>query len=380
MYLFAPQPGAAAYAERLLASELPGRGDVLLVGMPPVGLLETISRQRPELRLASFGPSAAPFGDEVPRLDPQAACDRSWDLVLVAPDQTLASLPSALFAEPIPSVLGHARRSDTVAIVSLPKSGTNLLHRLLRALDYRVVGDGASDSYFEVNQALFAAGQARRYGGVPFDFFVSTFAGQRAALSTHALRLEPDTSSGDLGGDISVDSPLWTWISEARPPLIFNHRDPRDVLISLVHYLVDDPSTHYWNRATGTILKTLPGTDERVGYLLRCVPRYLDVYFRQHFWLLFHPAVCKVSFEQLVGAKGGGSDAARMHAVLRVMEHVGFEGDPAELGRSLLSQETRTFRRGRIGGWREELSAHLLREFDERHGDVLDLYGYPRSG
>jgi len=197
------------------------------------------------------------------------------------------------------------------------------------------------------------------------------------------MRLEPDTTTRDLGSDTSSDGPtdvsdgpLWRWISESQPPLVFNYRDPRDVLVSLTHYLLASPSPNYWLMATASILKSLSTMHQRLDYLIRCTPRFLDLAFRQHLWLLFHPAVCKVSFEELVGPRGGGSAIAQAWAVLKLMDHLSVEGDPESIASTLFSNEARTFRKGQIGSWRAEFSPGNIMEFNKRFGDLLKLYGY----
>ena len=85
-----------------------------------------------------------------------------------------------------------------------------------------------------------------------------------------------------------------------------------------------------------------------------------------------------MKFEDLVGPKGGGSAEAQRRAVGRVAEHVG--APAGERAMRLVAEglfgEGRTFRKGQIGGWREEFSPEHVRAAREVAGTLLVELGY----
>jgi hypothetical protein len=85
-----------------------------------------------------------------------------------------------------------------------------------------------------------------------------------------------------------------------------------------------------------------------------------------------------VKFEDLVGPEGGGSADAQRRAVGRVAEHLGLEADERtmRLVEEGLFGEGRTFRKGQIGGWREEFSPEHARAAKEVAGPLLVELGY----
>ena len=85
-----------------------------------------------------------------------------------------------------------------------------------------------------------------------------------------------------------------------------------------------------------------------------------------------------VKFEDLVGTKGGGSAVAQRLAVERVARHLGVEVQEATMGvvEEGLFGVGRTFRKGQIGGWREEFSAEHERAVREVLGSLLVELGY----
>jgi len=89
-----------------------------------------------------------------------------------------------------------------------------------------------------------------------------------------------------------------------------------------------------------------------------------------------------VRFEDLVGPAGGGSAEARRLAIGRVATHLGVAVDErtiCRIGENLFGAG-RTFRRGQIGGWREEFSAEHERVLEKEAGQPLAGLGYDRAG
>jgi hypothetical protein len=115
---------------------------------------------------------------------------------------------------------------------------------------------------------------------------------------------------------------------------------------------------------------------ERINYIIKCVPRFFDIAFRQHFWLLYHPNVCKISFEELVGSKGGGDYLQQIWAVIKIMTHLKISGDPQIIANQIFSTEARTFRKGQIGDWKNHFSEQNINDFNNKFGDILEIYGY----
>jgi hypothetical protein len=86
--------------------------------------------------------------------------------------------------------------------------------------------------------------------------------------------------------------------------------------------------------------------------------------------------VCKTSFEDLVGARGGGSDELQAKTLAQIFDFLGVGADPAEVSAQLFNPEVFSFYKGQIGGWRDAFTDEHRRLAQERFGDVLRLYGY----
>ncbi len=158
-------------------------------------------------------------------------------------------------------------------------------------------------------------------------------------------------------------------------------RDPRDLAVSQMHYLRDNPpKKHFAHEA----FMALPSDHER---LLVCIRggelgggrlQSLDQRYRQFLGWERDEGAVVVKFEDLVGPRGGGSAEAQRRAVERVAAHLGISVD--ERAMRMVEENLfgmgRTFRKGRIGGWREEFSPEHERAAEEVVGPLLVELGY----
>lgn len=161
-------------------------------------------------------------------------------------------------------------------------------------------------------------------------------------------------------------------------------RDPRDVAVSQMHYLKHNPPKNFFAHEA---FMALSSDHER---LLVCIRggelggrklQSLDQRYRQFLgWEQDEEAVV-VKFEDLVGTKGGGSAEAQQRAVERVAAHVGTSVNERtmRLVEENLFGVGRTFRKGQIGGWREEFSPEHERVAKQVMGPLLVELGYEGS-
>lgn len=167
------------------------------------------------------------------------------------------------------------------------------------------------------------------------------------------------------------------WCSKMEPPIIFNYRDPRDSLLSLVNYLLQRANEPYSEFAKNIIysqiLMSLPSFSAQLDFAITNMGEHVNKY-NENKWLLYHPSVAKVSFEELVGKEGGGSDDLQRTTIHRIGEFLGVA--PREKDLHLFDSSARTFFRGQIGAWRNEFSAEQIMTFSRLYGDVLRAYGY----
>lgn len=162
----------------------------------------------------------------------------------------------------------------------------------------------------------------------------------------------------------------------------FIYRDPRDLLVSQVHFATHMHQGHgmhaYYNSLAdfGERLKVaITGIDQDGLHMVSVRERYTGV-----FKWLEQPSVLCIRFEDLIDNR----DAA-LNAMLDTVEKTGYRiPTPREeaipvLVQAIQPKKSHTFRSGKTGGWREQFSDEHKRLFKDVAGDLLVRLGYEKS-
>ncbi len=300
---------------------------------------------------------------------------------------------------------------------SIPKSGTHLLDRLLMLLGFELVDLGGIGPRFHKGGRLSSA--RKRLGasmGVRKPENVMGIgshlvSGGRFPLARKALRsreaekvtvgvdfpeqvdrrwlrrrLRGRVGEGQFVTAHCVHTPeLAGLLRELGMRTVCILRDPRDVAVSQLHYIKRLEKHPIYKE-----FAALGSDGERLMFSIRggrlggreMLP--LDERYRRFSGWAEDEGAVVVRFEDLVGPEGGGSAEAQRQAVGRVAAHLGADADEAMLARvgEGIFGSGQTFRKGMIGGWREEFTAEHERAADEVVGPLLEELGYgdpPRS-
>jgi hypothetical protein len=260
----------------------------------------------------------------------------------------------------------RARPVGHAVLMSIHKSGTNLVGRLAESLGYQLIGPGAGNSYANLEERWTSRGKSSLRWATSPD-----------GLATFILSEYP-TGTCACVHRLSASSSRTASIVKKRIPIVFNYRDPRDVLISEIYYTMNTPPPFPSRERESRLLNSMSSMEERLEHVMEAAHDYFDVTFRAHTWLLKEPSVQTVSYEELVGPRGGGTAAVQLGATGRVMRHLsGSAKGASDIAGTLYNTKVRTFRQGRIGSWRDEFTPALKRKFNSLHRDILEAYGYP---
>jgi Sulfotransferase domain len=260
---------------------------------------------------------------------------------------------------------------------SIPKSGTNLLARLLTLLGFEQTSEMGIRSrlvagpFSPVRKLLRSRSAEKVTIGVASPQQID-----RRWLERRLSRV-PD---GCFVSAHCVYSPeLASLFAGERMRVVCILRDPRDVAVSQMHH-IKQRKEHFAHEA---FLK-LPSDHERLlhsirgGELGRRRLQSLDERYRQFLGWQDDDNAMVVKFEDLVGPRGGGSAEAQRHTVERVARHLGLE--PGERVMRTVEENifgvSKTFRKGQIGGWRSEFSEEHARAAREVAGPLLVKLGY----
>jgi hypothetical protein len=328
------------------------------------------------------------------------------------------------------SAIGERRsvRAERVILISLMKSGTHLLQELMVALGYGMYGQAripenikpaldaderwriarmvydalVLDELAAMDEAAFCQATDQAWEALAWSWQIRFGMPLKTWYSMELINTElvGQAVRRTAGSDFSqtprgicwvfnefdikkLDGHfLHEWAETGEPRIIFNYRDPRDMMLSMVNFLAGRTGRGFSNfndfHVFSAILKSKRTLDEQLTYALTdpSFPCHGDDFWRV-IWLLNHPNVCKTSFEELVGPAGGGSAEARTSAVARILDFLGIaDATPADVTDRLFNPEAFSFFRGQIGGWREDFSPQHRRLAEATYGEVLPLFGY----
>ena len=280
-----------------------------------------------------------------------------------------------------------------VLVNSMPKSGTNLLANIIDLCGYRNV-----NTVKKWQRLLIGPPNSLSHEGVrntPFWRFYhfggwnhpnnSVLIGVGSPIQVSADLFQKWLESVPDGYYILGHLPWLPLTNQILDKMGYKHtliiRDPRDILISMLHHVL---------KPTHALDKDFNFLSEEARLLMTIEGGILPKSGRQFYGVL--PAmknvlawqqseqILMVRFEDLIGEKGGGSKELQLSTVGKIRSFLGFPIDDTITRRicdRAFDNKSPTFRKGQIGGWKEELSPEHLRLFNNKCGDLLHRLGYP---
>ena len=153
---------------------------------------------------------------------------------------------------------------------------------------------------------------------------------------------------------------------------MFNYRHPFDILVSEANYFhVDGKSP------LAALLGAMP-YEQRLARLTD--DKWLLGSLRDRIGAFIPGIECgnvvPVSFEELVGGAGGGSDQVLDDVIWSLQLKLQAPGRPGEIRARISERGGATFREGRIGGWRGGLPDEIVGKLTSMPQDYLEAFGY----
>lgn len=154
-------------------------------------------------------------------------------------------------------------------------------------------------------------------------------------------------------------------------------RDPRDIVVSRVFF-----ATHFRGHQYEDVFKAQPDLKSKIQLSIIGDENAGVNPIRQHLeqfagWLDVADYV--VRFEDLIGSRGGGSDALQEKTIKGMFQAVGVKQTHLFLENilhNLYSSSSPTFHKGLIGQWHENFDHELEVLFMNQAGDLLKQFGY----
>lgn len=247
---------------------------------------------------------------------------------------------------------------------AFPKSGTHLLTQIL-------------EGFSEFGSAVIS--------GLPAIVNFEGDTGRQRTIAEILKDLER-LLPGDIGyGHLHAQTEVADILCSANFATFFILRDPRDVVVSHVHYITKIELNHIHHDYYKNELKDL---DDRIRVSvigrddLSAEISFPNIYerFEPYLGWLQYPDVLVLHFEDFI--------TQRQQILSKVFDHATQRGfmpscdKPTAmkiLERSINPERSPTFRSGKIGGWREAFNEDNKDQFKQVCGDLLVRLGYERD-
>jgi hypothetical protein len=263
----------------------------------------------------------------------------------------------------------------TVFVTGIWKSGNHLVYSALNTLGIEGPFNGIAA------HLLFGRGKtAKRLlrGSVSgVDVGLETEARVRPGYILHSLG---KLRGKIVGGHAAFSPELLALLRAQSVNMIVIRRDPRDILVSFADWIDGRPDYFMHPDFAGLtreqkVARLIRG-GAGSGYILR---PFGEVLTRAEGWLTAGDDVLKVSFEDLVGPKGGGTLDRQATAVAKICRHLGrpVPDDPKLIER--IYGGSLTFNKGRSQRWRDLKGHEIQAEIAECLAPHLSQWGYGDS-
>jgi len=282
-------------------------------------------------------PTAKAYSTELANFSPDVTLDSTLSAEEVSEKLLTYIDEDVKILAPITS---HYCNNRPLFIISIPKSGTHLLFELARVLGYR--GDVIMP--------------AKLRGG-----------------SWYCLnRSDPHTSAKNFFIEMERTVPFGNRQHPFnRYPALFGYRNPMDVVVSEANFMHKRGMTAFYNYYYGLefeerLLRWIQ--DDRLMGSIR------DRMLEYAAWFEF-PNVIPISFEELIGEKGGGDAEIQRKLIWSLQLKLHVPGRPEEYGAKVFNPDSYTFVKGAIGG-RKKMPPEALEKFMSLPQDFMEWFGY----
>jgi hypothetical protein len=190
---------------------------------------------------------------------------------------------------------------------------------------------------------------------------------------------------GDIGyGHVYTEPEIVESLCRAEVVPYFIYRDPRDVVVSHVHYVTEIWTSHVHHEYYAHQLRDF---DERLKVSILGRPELTEIEFpgiRERFepylgWLK-QTEVLVLRFEDFVQHKRKTLEKILRHAVDRGFKmEVEFDTAVELLERAIDPEQSPTFRSGKVGGWKGNFAPEHKQLFKQVTGDLLVRLGYEKD-
>lgn len=252
------------------------------------------------------------------------------------------------------------RKGTSIFVNSIPKAGTHLLTAELEK--FREL----QHSQVMIHKHDIAAGEHWR-ADTPADM-------KKLAKMIRGIR-----GRQIFAGHLYYNKDVIGAVEDIGAKTVFVYRDPRDLIVSMIFYAkgLRRHALHSFMNARedqfDQVKAIVDGrsADPLINSMRKALPGYLG--------FLEDERVCAVSFEDLVGERGGGTFEKKYDALRRVARHCDLPTDTLKAQAEGAAKATATLRKGKANAWGEVLSPKSLQYIEQELGESIQRLGYQLS-
>lgn len=173
---------------------------------------------------------------------------------------------------------------------------------------------------------------------------------------------------------------LLSCVSQRGFKVLFILRDPRDVVVSFVDYVLSIDQTHMAHSALVALSSDAERLEAAIMGAGRGVPHIGTLLERFSGWQDYDDTLM-VRYEDLVGEGKGGERATQLKTIAAILDHLnlGSDAQAGPIAERLNRTESSTFRAGNYKRWPDRLTPRHKDLLKEICGEWLIKYGYESS-
>ncbi|MFT5672228.1 MAG: hypothetical protein ACI9JT_000857 [Polaribacter sp.] len=263
-----------------------------------------------------------------------------------------------------------------VLINSLPKSGTNLLAQILDLYNFKENEHLGSGLF--LSPRLIPRIRNLIYKDIKDGYEI----GIDTPVKIRKKYIEKILRNCKVGGYVTshlgYNDLLIDYIKDQKFKIIFMVRDPRAVLNSSYNYILNNHNhklnAHLKKMSVKKRYESLIYGEKVNNFTLNSIKQKYDIINK----FKYDPSVLTIKFENIIGSKGGGSDELKMLNIQNIANFI-----KADLSKTKFVSENffgpgrKTFRRGNIESWRDEMPFEVVMEATNEFKSILSSWDYP---
>jgi len=176
------------------------------------------------------------------------------------------------------------------------------------------------------------------------------------------------------------DYHLAKWRSDLNCKIFFFIRDPRDVCIEFINFIMDGHDIGHLSRDNW--FGELSIYDQVKAIINELHDSGISRQIRTRLGWMYMPNSCTIRFEALLGPDGGGNHLDQTNEIRKIANHINLninENKIEIIANDLYHRTPENLRMGDIGMWKHFFTEENKELFKEKLGDVLIQLGYEKD-